>query len=501
MSWAKVLAGLTIVGGTTGIVFGLAASTSTLGFVNLDTPKTADNIMSYGEGITPTESKWNIDSNESNSANHIKTGKISLTNEEDKYDYAAEIIDGTTHEFLDKSFNEGTYLGLIQWIVNNPWELGKTIDHSTMVPPNEGGLNYVPGLNKAYALKPSSDNPDGFEAAYDTAIHAGKKVLVLPGFMHITPLINYLNNFHGVDNPELDYRNNIGFILIDGNIEGYKEIASLMFRADEAAFLAGIATCQYLNDNYDEYKDGGLNVATFGGTPIPTVTIYMGGFEQGVKYFNENILPKLADKQSDIKKDEYINEHRVNVIDLGVQSSWFSGTFNIGDAKLMSQTLLAHGADAIMPVAGPQTADVVNEIVNQNSSAIVIGVDTDQENSDMNKQSPYTDKNGNNDVIKFSAQKNIADMTSSILNLAAQDDFNNKDSLSNNDEQFIGSFGYLTVGDLTNSGVKLSEAGNIYLINAIANIGSSISTIDDAINYLSSSGELDNLENSMYFIY
>jgi basic membrane lipoprotein Med (substrate-binding protein (PBP1-ABC) superfamily) len=56
-----------------------------------------------------------------------------------------------------------------------------------------------------------------------------------------------------------------------------------VFRSDEAAFMTGLATCQYLNDNFDEYnKDGGLSVGTFGGVNIPTVTIYMGGFEQGV---------------------------------------------------------------------------------------------------------------------------------------------------------------------------------------------------------------------------
>jgi basic membrane lipoprotein Med (substrate-binding protein (PBP1-ABC) superfamily) len=47
--------------------------------------------------------------------------------------------------------------------------------------------------------------------------------------------------------------------------------------------MTGIATCQYLNDNFDEYKDGGLRVGTFGGVDIPSVTIYMGGFEYGVK--------------------------------------------------------------------------------------------------------------------------------------------------------------------------------------------------------------------------
>jgi basic membrane lipoprotein Med (substrate-binding protein (PBP1-ABC) superfamily) len=74
-----------------------------------------------------------------------------------------------------------------------------------------------------------------------------------------------------------------GYILLDANTPEDKNIASVIFRSDEAAFMSGIATCQYLNDNFDEYKDGGLRVGTFGGIAIPSVTIYMGGFEYGVK--------------------------------------------------------------------------------------------------------------------------------------------------------------------------------------------------------------------------
>jgi basic membrane lipoprotein Med (substrate-binding protein (PBP1-ABC) superfamily) len=75
-----------------------------------------------------------------------------------------------------------------------------------------------------------------------------------------------------------------GYILLDANTPNDLNIASIVFRADEAAFMAGIATCQYLNDNFDEYKtNGGLKVGTFGGIAIPSVTIYMGGFEYGVE--------------------------------------------------------------------------------------------------------------------------------------------------------------------------------------------------------------------------
>jgi basic membrane lipoprotein Med (substrate-binding protein (PBP1-ABC) superfamily) len=73
------------------------------------------------------------------------------------------------------------------------------------------------------------------------------------------------------------------------------------------------------------------------------------------------------------------------------------------------------GADAIMPVAGPQTIDTVQEIKNQHSKCIVVGVDTAQEESKtVNDKSSFTDATGNNDIIKFSAVKQIANMVNYI---------------------------------------------------------------------------------------
>jgi basic membrane protein A len=80
----------------------------------------------------------------------------------------------------------------------------------------------------------------------------------------------------------------------------------------------------------------------------------------------------------------------------------------------LAQTLLELGADVIMPVAGPQTIDTVQEIKNQRSKTVVIGVDTPQENSDVNTTSCFTDKSGDNQIIKFSAIKNITYMVSAI---------------------------------------------------------------------------------------
>jgi basic membrane lipoprotein Med (substrate-binding protein (PBP1-ABC) superfamily) len=70
-------------------------------------------------------------------------------------------------------------------------------------------------------------------------------------------------------------------------------------------------------------------------------------------------------------------------------------------------------------VAGPQTVDTVQQIKASGSNCIVVGVDTAQENDpSANDVSSFKDKSGNKDIIKFSATKNIAGITSEILSLS-----------------------------------------------------------------------------------
>jgi basic membrane protein A len=111
---------------------------------------------------------------------------------------------------------------------------------------------------------------------YENLANHGYQSLVLPGYMHE----NGLSNFK-IKSPSVYAKD--GYILLDANDPDDKNVASVIFRTDEAAFMTGIATCQYLNDNFDEYKSGGLRVGTFGGVAIPSVTIYMGGFEYGIQ--------------------------------------------------------------------------------------------------------------------------------------------------------------------------------------------------------------------------
>jgi basic membrane protein A and related proteins len=78
-------------------------------------------------------------------------------------------------------------------------------------------------------------------------------------------------------------------------------------------------------------------VGTFGGEELPTVTIYMNGFWDGVQYYNQ--------------------QHHTSVKVLGwdeqTQTGLFTGNFTdqtMGQAA--AQTLISEGADVIFPVAG-----------------------------------------------------------------------------------------------------------------------------------------------------
>jgi basic membrane protein A len=78
-------------------------------------------------------------------------------------------------------------------------------------------------------------------------------------------------------------------------------------------------------------------VGTFGGEELPTVTIYMDGFWDGVQYYNQ--------------------QHHTKVKVLGWNERTHTGLFtgNLTDqaaGQADAQTLISEGADVILPVAG-----------------------------------------------------------------------------------------------------------------------------------------------------
>ncbi|MFT4147937.1 MAG: BMP family ABC transporter substrate-binding protein [Micrococcaceae bacterium] len=119
------------------------------------------------------------------------------------------------------------------------------------------------------------------------------------------------------------------FAIIDDDSIDLANVKPIIYDTAQAAFLAGYVAAA-------ESKTG--KVGTYGGTKIPTVTIFMDGFTEGVKYYNE--------KKS--KNVQVIGWNKDS------QDGVFSGDFqDVSKGKQVTQNLVDQGADIVMPVAGP----------------------------------------------------------------------------------------------------------------------------------------------------
>jgi basic membrane protein A and related proteins len=118
------------------------------------------------------------------------------------------------------------------------------------------------------------------------------------------------------------------FAIVDYPKFPQTNIDSLVFNTVQAGFLGG-----YLAAGMT--KTG--KVATFGGQKLPTVTIYMDGYWDGVQYYN--------------------SQHHTHVKVLGwnekTQTGEFTNSFtNLSMGQTITQQFITEGADIIFPVAG-----------------------------------------------------------------------------------------------------------------------------------------------------
>lgn len=157
------------------------------------------------------------------------------------------------------------------------------------------------------------------------------------------------------------------FAVMDFSFGGlYANTAEVQFRTDQPAFLAG-------------YVAAGISetgkVGTFGGLPIPPVTIFMDGYALGVEYYNA--------------------QHGTSVEVLGwdpdLQTGLFTFNFNNpADGQATAATLYELGADTVFPVAGATGYGALTEAELRKAAGDqvrVIGVDFDwsQDFADPNR--------------------------------------------------------------------------------------------------------------------
>lgn len=158
-------------------------------------------------------------------------------------------------------------------------------------------------------------------------------------------------------NPEIEYA--IIDDRADADGDGTTDapnIKPLLFDTVQAAYLGGYAAAAWSN------AAGVDKVGTFGGIPIPPVTIFMDGFVDGVAKYNE-------DKGVDVATFGW---------DVAAQEGAFTGGFAANDgAKQAAQGILDQGVDVILPVGGPIYQSAAAAITDGGGSVVMLGVDSD----------------------------------------------------------------------------------------------------------------------------
>jgi basic membrane protein A and related proteins len=127
----------------------------------------------------------------------------------------------------------------------------------------------------------------------------------------------------------------------------YDNVKELTFATDQAAFQAG-----YLAAGMTETG----TLGTYGGIPIPPVTIFMNGFDAGMKYYNEQKGANVELLGWDSKK----------------QDGLFTGDFENEDkGRNTTESLLDDGADIILPVAGPVGGGTIAAVEDRGEGSII----------------------------------------------------------------------------------------------------------------------------------
>lgn len=132
------------------------------------------------------------------------------------------------------------------------------------------------------------------------------------------------------------------FAIVDDASVTAENVKPIVYNTAEAAFLAGYLAAGTTRSG---------TVATYGGMDIPTVTVFMDGFADGVSYYNRK------------------NKKDVTVLGWNRQSR--KGTFlssfqDTEDASRTTAELIGDGADVVLPVAGEASEGTVEAVVEAN---------------------------------------------------------------------------------------------------------------------------------------
>lgn len=262
--------------------------------------------------------------------------------------------------FDDHSFNESGKTGLDK--------AKSELDIATQTAESKGDADFVPNINNLV----SSDCSLIFTVGFLLGPATGTSAKAHPD-----------TKFAIIDSTAQD--ENGGAITVDN-------VKPVSFDTAQASYLAGYVAA-------GTSKTG--KVATYGGMNIPTVTIFMDGFADGVAKYNE--------------------VHGTDVQVLGwnkaTQDGSFTGDFeDQSKGKALTDTFYGQGADIVMPVAGPVGAGSLAS-AKEHDGTSVIWVDSDGYES--------VDDKASKPLILTSVMKGIAPAVEDVTKAAVDDKFDN----------------------------------------------------------------------------
>ena len=191
-----------------------------------------------------------------------------------------------------------------------------------------------------------SSNASDFARNIQSMVDANCNMIVTVGFLLSDDTVAAAKK-----NPDID------FAIVDNNdpkaYKGVDNLKPLIFNTAQSSFMAG-----YLAAGTSQTK----KVGTFGGIKIPTVTIFMDGFAQGVEYYNSQ------------------KNASVSVLgwDTGKQDGQFVGDFeDQKGGQRTAENLISQGADVVLPVAGPAGIGALQAAKASGGKVNAIWVDTD----------------------------------------------------------------------------------------------------------------------------
>lgn len=244
----------------------------------------------------------------------------------------------------DKSFNQGTWEGLV-----------------------EGGKAF--GYAPKY-LKPQGTTEADYLAEITNLVDSGYKMIVCPGFKFETAIFEAQDKYPDAKFVIIDGEPN------DGNFPNpifriEDNVAAVYFAEEQSGFLAGLAAALEL---------GTAEFGFIGGMEVPAVQKFNWGFQQALQYANDN--------------------HGTNVT-IKAENVLYQGTFDdVAAGTAIAAQMYDKGVDAIFACAGGVGVGVIAEAKNRavaGEDIWVIGVDVDQYNDGIYE--------GNKSIILTSAVK------------------------------------------------------------------------------------------------